>query len=249
MDNLILRFPHVVEQIFEQLDDKSLVKCREVEKSWKKFIDERNYPWIRIVKIPTVLRYGCTYLHLATQTGQTKIFRFIIGEEDDKNPQDDSGQTPFHLCCNYGHSGIADIIMKESTKSNIDLNAKDIIKGWTAFHLACNQGQAHIVKMLLKNSSQMKIDLNVRNNDGRTAFHCACVSRQSEIAEILLKNSVDLKIELTAEAFLTACLHVSGLKSLFLFCLSFLFLPILCILPVFCCHLPIFDNCFARRSF
>ena len=58
MDNLILRFPQVVEQIFEQLDDKSLVECRKVEKLWQKFIDERNYPWIRIVEIPTVLRQG-----------------------------------------------------------------------------------------------------------------------------------------------------------------------------------------------
>ena len=90
MDNLILRFAHVVERIFEQLDDKSLAKCREVEKSWQKFIDERNYPWIRIVEIPKVLKYGFTYLHLAAQTGQTEIFQLLIDKADEKNPQNDN---------------------------------------------------------------------------------------------------------------------------------------------------------------
>ena len=147
MDNLILRFAHVVERIFVQLDDKSLAKCREVEKSWKKFIDERNYPWIRIVEIPKVyLKYGFTYLHLAAQTGQTEMFQLLIDKEDDeKNPQNENGQTPFHLCCSYGHSRIVDIILKNSIKSNIcNLSAKDHECGWTAFHFACNHGQTHI---------------------------------------------------------------------------------------------------------
>ena len=58
MEYLIERFPHIAEQIFEQLDNESLTKCREVNKVWKNFIDERNYSWIRIVKIPTVLTKG-----------------------------------------------------------------------------------------------------------------------------------------------------------------------------------------------
>lgn len=58
MEYLIEGFPHIAEQIFEQLDNKSLTKCREVNKVWKSFIDERNYSWIRIVKIPTVLTKG-----------------------------------------------------------------------------------------------------------------------------------------------------------------------------------------------
>ena len=61
MEQLILRFPHVAEQIFQQLDNEDLAKCRKVKKLWQKFIDERNYPWLRIVNIPTILRDGNTY--------------------------------------------------------------------------------------------------------------------------------------------------------------------------------------------
>ena len=42
MDNFIKVFPHIAEEIFQQLDDKSLTNCREVANSWNKFIDDRN---------------------------------------------------------------------------------------------------------------------------------------------------------------------------------------------------------------
>ena len=41
MEELITRFAHIAEQIFPQLDNKSLANCREVAKSWQKFIDDR----------------------------------------------------------------------------------------------------------------------------------------------------------------------------------------------------------------
>jgi hypothetical protein len=36
------RFPHIGEQIFEELDDASLFKCLEINKWWQKFIIERK---------------------------------------------------------------------------------------------------------------------------------------------------------------------------------------------------------------
>ena len=85
--DLILRFPHLAEQIFQQLDNEGLAKSRQVEKLWQKFIDERNYPWLRIVNIPTILQYGDTYMHLAAQNGQTDMFEIILNEEKNKSPK------------------------------------------------------------------------------------------------------------------------------------------------------------------
>ena len=102
MRDLILRFPHVAEQIFQQLDNKSLAKCRNVERLWQKFIDERNYPWLRIVNIPTILHYRNTYMHLAAQCSQTDMFEIILEEEENKNPKNDAGETPFLVACRKG---------------------------------------------------------------------------------------------------------------------------------------------------
>ena len=56
MEVLIIRFPHLAEQLVQKLDNKTLVKIREVRISWKNFIDERNYTWLRTVNIPTILQ-------------------------------------------------------------------------------------------------------------------------------------------------------------------------------------------------
>ena len=80
MENLILRFPHIAQQIFEKLSDKSLTKCRQVGKLWQAFIDENSLPWIRIIKIPSILTKGNTYLHVASKSGQIKIFNMIVAE-------------------------------------------------------------------------------------------------------------------------------------------------------------------------
>ena len=200
MEDLILRFPHLLEKIFEKLDNRSLTKCREVKKSWRKFIDERRYPWIRIVDIPTKLQEPITYLDLAAKTGQIEIFYLIMGKEDAKNQNNEMFQTPFLLACEYGHVKIAEMLMKNSTELNIDLNAKTKLQnGKTAFQLACEKGQSETTKMLMKNSTNLNIDLNITDNGGSTAFHFACKEGHLDIVEMLMKSSTNLNIDLNAK--------------------------------------------------
>ena len=84
MEVLMLRFPHLPEQIFHKLDDECLFKCREVKKLWQNLINGRNYPWLRIVNIPTILKEQNTYLHLAAKTGQIEAYKKALAREDDK---------------------------------------------------------------------------------------------------------------------------------------------------------------------
>ena len=78
MDNLMLRFPHLFEQTFQKLNNESLFKSREVARSWKYFINGRNYPWLCAVNIPTILQIGDSYLHLAAETGQIGEFKTAL---------------------------------------------------------------------------------------------------------------------------------------------------------------------------
>ena len=173
MRDLILRFPHLAEQIFQLLNNEDLAKSREVEKLWQKFIDERNYPWLRIVNIPTVLHYKDTYMHLAAQCGQTDMFEIILDKEENKNEKKCNGETPFLVACRKGHMNIALILLKKYDKLKIDFNVKDN-DSRTAFHLACLNGHLEIAEMIMKKSSELEIDLNSKNKYGNTAFHLAC---------------------------------------------------------------------------
>ena len=49
MADLILRFPHIVERILDELNNGDLVNCRKLSKSLRKFIDMQKLPWIRMI--------------------------------------------------------------------------------------------------------------------------------------------------------------------------------------------------------
>ena len=49
MEEVVQRFPNISQQIFENLDNESLVLCREVCKAWKNCIDREKFYWIRII--------------------------------------------------------------------------------------------------------------------------------------------------------------------------------------------------------
>ena len=48
MEDVVQRFPLISRQIFENLDNESLLLCRKVCKAWKNCIDSEKFYWIRI---------------------------------------------------------------------------------------------------------------------------------------------------------------------------------------------------------
>ena len=50
MDELLSKFPHLAEDVFENLDDESLVRCKEAGRSLSSFMDECTKFWKRIIR-------------------------------------------------------------------------------------------------------------------------------------------------------------------------------------------------------
>jgi ankyrin repeat protein len=204
----MIRYPHLPEQIFQKLDNESLFKCREVERSWQNIIDGRNYPWLRIANIPTKRRIRNTYLHLAAETGQIEAFKTAFNEEEDKNVKNSAGETPFHLACKNGRLEIVQLLLK-NTDLKININAKDnhVIDfnaktnhGITAFYYACWLGHLDVVKILMENAVAFSIDISTKDNDGYTAFVAACSRGQSDVVKIFIDYASILSIDLNTKA-------------------------------------------------
>ena len=49
MEELNSRFEHISEQIFDRLDNKSLVNCMEVSSNWYHFFEDRKFLNIRMI--------------------------------------------------------------------------------------------------------------------------------------------------------------------------------------------------------
>ena len=194
MNEIILRFPHLMEQIIQKLDNEGLAKTREVARSLQTFMDSKIYPWLRIVKIPTILNSRNTYLHLAAKHGQIDTFKVILDRETDKDLLNDSGFTPFLVTCLSGHVNIAKMLIKKCYILKIDLRRKNRY-GDTAFHLACIGGKSELAELLIKNSDKLKIDVNQMNFNFESAFSYACQFGHLEIVKMILDNSGSLNFK------------------------------------------------------
>ena len=115
---MIVKYPHLPERIFQNLNNTSLFKCREVTRFWQDVIDGRNYTWLHIVNIPTILKKGNTYLHLAAETGQIQAFKQAFNQKDDRNIKNKFGETSLHRACKNGSVSIAQFLLKNTELGN-----------------------------------------------------------------------------------------------------------------------------------
>ena len=56
LENLMLRFPHLSEMIFDHLDNQSLVNCKLLSKELNTYLREQKFHQIRII-IETVSKF------------------------------------------------------------------------------------------------------------------------------------------------------------------------------------------------
>ena len=54
------KFPHLFEDTFRKLNNKSLFKAREVARSWQYFSNERNYPWGHVIVANMIIDNSAT---------------------------------------------------------------------------------------------------------------------------------------------------------------------------------------------
>ena len=54
MEEILRRFQHIGKQIFKELDNKSLAKCRKADRSWRTFIDDQKFSWIRKIRFCSI---------------------------------------------------------------------------------------------------------------------------------------------------------------------------------------------------
>ena len=183
--------PHIVKQIFEQLDYQSLRNVRGAAKSWRKSIDSNNLLLIQFIKIPIILHKQDSYLHQAVRKGQSDVFEIILEREEIRKP------IPYfynqkkenRLVCQYGiffslafeigSSRIVETLVRKSEELKINLKVC-LVNGDTLFIWACKNGHLNIAQMLIQKCKELDIDLSAKNklNQSLTTvsdcycFHC-----------------------------------------------------------------------------
>ena len=89
MEEIFLRFTHIVEKTFKKISYKSLVKCMKVSKIWNYLISNQNF-FKQRVHFENIQKdvdvNGETPLHKKVREGQLSEFKLIFEHVEDKNP-------------------------------------------------------------------------------------------------------------------------------------------------------------------
>ena len=186
MEEVLLRFFHLGQQIFGQIDDQSFINCRTVGRSWKINIDAEDYAWNKIAKkFPCEL--GKLPLHIAAMTGQTEKFMNLLAEAEDKNPTEINGVTPYHLAAKNGHLEICHLICTyQMTLCDGDINPPDNHK-YTPFHYSAASGHLSICKFFIDSVTNK----NPRCDQGATPLHLATANGHYLVCKLIIENVYD----------------------------------------------------------
>ena len=186
-EELMPRFPHIFEQIIQELDNKSLNKCRKVSRKLQEFIDERRYPWLRIVKMQTIpIKNGNTYLHLAIEYGQIEIFEAILTE-----------------AANYWREAYQKKLAERNTGTVEDT---EILVG-KYYKCSCVGGQKRVDQSFVCPKywvgkchpahpiPKALFEMDLKNDRNETPFLLACRRERLDMVKMILELSSELKVD------------------------------------------------------
>ena len=184
MEEIILRFPVIAEQIFDQLDDQNVTKCRKICKTWYDVTERLQ--WIR--KLQKLTKDH----HISWKSVLVKIpthFLKKLAVEYDLDPfpigipirifQSGWKWSPLHTAAHSGDLQLFEHIYEKSK----DKNPQDK-HGQTPFHAAAVHGSLEIFEFILERTE----DKNPKNKYGWTTLHLAAEHGHLEICELIFEN-------------------------------------------------------------
>ena len=206
LSSVLKRFPHLGVEIFNNLDNKNLTKCKEVSRYQRKFLEEKKLLWTRMIekyivnhqrrldvfkedwnlmmkKVPVkivkelALAVEQFYTLRQTQHGAQLSFYFQ--------------HSPHHIAAESGSLSLYKFIAQKTKVLNPA--RKD---GFTAFHFAAQEGHLDLCKYFVDN---LDGDKNPPCNPGcgrRTPLHEAAFQGDLEVFKYIAnqannKNPVD----------------------------------------------------------
>jgi len=124
-----------------------------------------------------------TLLHIASQSNQIKILKFLLDNGGDLNIRDNDSNTPLHLAAGKGHYDVALLL----TAAGAEIDAKGTA-GCTALHVTSYMGYIDVTNHLV---SHKGADLHIKDDGGSTALHYAALKGHDTIIKLLKEADIN----------------------------------------------------------
>ena len=162
IDEIMIRFPILFQGILIELDNKSLAKCRKINKNCQNFIDSERFVLFRKL-----------------QKYHSNMEEFF--EQWKKVTQNASKETIRELSVAV-HNFFEDTPIYYSLGSPIrKINKKK--DQWSPLHITAEQGNLELSKYIIEHTG----DKNPQNRKGDTAFQMAAEKGQLEVTKLIIK--------------------------------------------------------------
>ena len=186
IDAILSRFPAIADDIFKELNSKSMVKCRKVSVQWQNFIDNQKFIWIRkMKKYSENMEQFYEQWKLVIRNTPTdhvkEISKLVEQFFDDVLEKDDiSGRksqwTPLHVTAFQGHLELSRyIIQKTGYKNPTGSN------GITPLHFAAYNGHTEVCQHIV----ELVDDKNPTDNEGHSPLTIAAMKGHLEIYQLI----------------------------------------------------------------
>ena len=153
-EDLCLRFPSIAESIFDELDNQSLVKCREASREWSEFLSSPKFLLMRKIKktVETRREFRKVWRSVGKKLNTNTILQLeatvteFFGNDENfaGDPQVDVYSdidsesyciTPFHVAAGSGNTSLWETL----TEKAAEIQPKDQA-GQTPLHYAVGNG-------------------------------------------------------------------------------------------------------------
>ena len=185
MEIILDKFPHLNKLIFSQLDNESLVTCKEVDKTWKKCIDCQKLPWIRMLEnyIGRLEQYPGTWKSVTSKTPAKNVQELALAvKKFYKYKKVDDGSNPMHITAKCGTLELFQFIFEKMAENNPLKN----LKVPSPLHLAADRGHYDICKFIIEHVDYKDPDYFYFRN--RTPLDLAILSNHLKVCELIIKN-------------------------------------------------------------
>ena len=189
MEELLLRIPGLGENIFSQLDNKSLADCKKVCKTWNNFISDQKFPSIRLIQ-KHVTNFDESWKKAVTNTSADMVKKLATAVETFFTPdpkrileltkRESDEFLPLHVVAESGSRALFKHIIEKNGNKNVPTK-----EGWTPLHYAAVTGNLKKFKLVDAN------DKNPKSIIGITPLHFAALCGSLKIAKLIVENVED----------------------------------------------------------
>jgi ankyrin repeat protein len=156
MEEILRRFQHIGKQIFKELDNKSLAKCRKADRSWRTFIDDQKFSWIRKIRFcsidskePLEKILKQTKLDIVKELAE-KALSLCFCKFKNKMGFDLNRRKTGHILYFAAMIGYEDVFKEESISKFNEKNPDTLFRQ-TPLHFAAEEGHLSICQLIIQN--------------------------------------------------------------------------------------------------